>query len=257
MKQFFQRPLLLALSLLLSLSLHGVEDPQLKKILNAHVEAMGGWRAWNKVESIRLTGIIERDSESVDFCIIKKRPNQIRATIPMPIPGNEEEFVQLIRAHDGKEAWTATRIAGGRELNQQPLDEIAASELLEESILLPRLVDLWQNGAQLDLLPSTSKENIEISAKSTDKDIEHSFILDRRTYYVVECCVQQNSQGTTRSKYKSHGSYSDIVIPTEILISTDQTGDTVMSVATVEIGVGIYDDYFSMETNKRSQTSSL
>ena len=82
---------------------------------------MGGLANWSQIESIQLNGTIERDGKTVDFVIIKKRPDQIRATVTMPVPGKEDEAIQLIRAHDGKSAWTATRLSGAPEMQKEKL----------------------------------------------------------------------------------------------------------------------------------------
>jgi hypothetical protein len=55
---------------------------------------MGGLRNWSQVESIRLSGTIERDGQTVDIVIIKKRPNQIRATVTIPLPNDPDNKVQ-------------------------------------------------------------------------------------------------------------------------------------------------------------------
>ena len=105
---------LIGLSLLLS-ALHSAataaNDPRVNEILSKHQEAMGGLTNWSQIESIQLNGTGERDGKTVDVVIIKKRPNQIRATVTLPVPGKEDEAIQLIRAHDGKSAWTANRLA--------------------------------------------------------------------------------------------------------------------------------------------------
>lgn len=254
MKLYFHRPLLLSLSLVtiqtsVFHSAYAVEKPELKKILNAHVEAMGGWRAWNNVESIRLTGTIERDGQEVDFCIIKKRPNQIRATITMPIPGNEEEYVQLIRAHDGKKAWTATRLAGGQELDQQPLHGTAAQDLLEEAAVLPKLIHTWQNGASMQLTGITQREGqrlYKITAQLVSEDKEIQFLLNKDDYLLREYSTFTADDHVLISNIRLHDFQedSDVLIARRVEITAENTGETVMLIDEAEPGVGIYDEYF-------------
>jgi hypothetical protein len=95
---------------LVLISAANAEDSQtsVNEILRKHFEAMGGLNNWNRIESIQMNGTIERDGQTVDIVIVKKRPDQIRATVTVPIPGKENEAFQIIRAHDGKTAWTAT-----------------------------------------------------------------------------------------------------------------------------------------------------
>ena len=110
MGAMIKKPLLFMLFLAGTLALtypaRASETPELRKILKSHVDAMGGWKNWSQIGSIRQTGTIEREGQTVDFCIVKKRPNMIRATLTMAIPGKEDEAVQVIRAHDGRVLWS-------------------------------------------------------------------------------------------------------------------------------------------------------
>lgn len=230
-------------------SISADEDPKLQQILNAHVEAMGGWRAWNKIESIRLTGTIEREGKTVDFCIIKKRPDQIRATITMPVPGQEDEAVQLIRAYDGKTAWTATRTAGEQTYIGEPIWDEGRKELIEDAKLLPKLIQLWQDGASLAFVEVGTKYNIPvfIIQSNCDSDgIAYRFYLDTRKYTLIEYSILQKGNILSTTRLSCYSEISGILFPKNIQIESLHNPTICMKIANVELGVGIYQEYFEL-----------
>ena len=223
------------------------QDPELQRILKAHVDAMGGWRAWNKVESIRLTGTIEREGQTYDFCIIKKRPDQIRATITMSLPGNKDEEIQLIRAYDGKKAWTASRMAGSDELSLTPLDDESRKDLIEDAALLPKLVHLWQSGADLQLLGTGTvggRTAYKIQATQGESDFEYLMHVDKDTYQLMEYSIVRGGDIFSTTRLSGFASFSEVLLPQNMTIESKETGSSQMHVAGIEVGVGIYRDYF-------------
>jgi hypothetical protein len=171
----------LALMLLHSATLAAATgDPTLNEILQKHLEAMGGLSNWHKVESIQLNGTIKRDGQTVNVVIIKKRPNQIRATVTVPIPNKDDAYFQVIRAHDGKTAWTATRLAGAPDMVKQELPAEAADELLADAGVLPPLIKFWREGAQLELLSPkiiNSETNFSIRVAGKNLTSEYTFYI--------------------------------------------------------------------------------
>lgn len=238
---------------LLTVTLHSVaattDNPQLRTILNKHWEAMGGTRNWLKVESVRLNGTIERKGQTVDICIVKKRPNQIRATITLPIPGSEDEKLQVIRAHDGKHAWTATRIAGAPEMHQEELPPEAAAELLADAGVLPPLIKLWREGAELELLKLTQFEGqvaIVIQSKMSGSDLVNTFYLDRETYRIIAFESLNNAGVVTKTTLEDYTSESGIYLPKKSVIESSATGRSVIHTDSIQVGVGIYREYFGI-----------
>jgi hypothetical protein len=239
--------LLLAATMVLTYQASATENPQLRKILKAHADAMGGWKNWSQIESIRQTGNIERDGQTIEFCIVKKRPHQIRATITIPIPGSDNEAMQMIQAHDGKQAWSATRRAGGQELNQQKLTGQAAADLLAEATVLPSLIHLWRSGATLDRLPNSTQagqEQIVIQATPTDTSSVYTFYLHSENFRVLHY-TQLNTDGTNIQTTLNHyRTFNGLLFPETTRIESKQTGISSMVTHDIEIGIGIYDDYF-------------
>lgn len=208
---------------------------------------MGGLAAWERIESIRLSGQIEHDGESIDICIIKKRPNQIRTTVTIPLPGDPDQHVQVIRAFDGKTAWTATRLAGAPEFEREILDEQAAADLHIDAGVLPLLIKLWRrNEAILRLADTVASETeplyvIEATLPKSNRSLR--FYLSSNSYHVVEK-TSATQNGPTSSQMSDFATIEGIVIPRNHRIENETTGVSFLHTDSIEVGVGIYDDYF-------------
>ena len=243
---------LIAFSLSLSI-FHSVaaaeEDPKLNEILQKHLDAMGGLYNWNLVESIRLNGTIERDGQTVDIVIVKKRPNQIRATVTVPIPNKDDAYFQVIRAHDGKTAWTATRLAGAPDMVKQELPAEAAAELLADAGVLPPLIKFWREGAQLELISpkvinGVTNYSIRVSGKNLPSG--YTFYISGEDHLVTQYESTHPEQGVTQTTLGSYTKAHDVLIPTHNTVQATQTGQSVMTTNSIQIGVGIYEEYFEV-----------
>lgn len=207
---------------------------------------MGGLNNWNRIESIRLKGTIEREGETVDIVIIKKRPDQIRATVTIPFPNDPDNKLQVIRAHDGKKAWTATRLAGAPDMIKEELDESAAAGLLADAGVLPPLIKLWREGADLSLQGNETvngENTFAIQARMKDGH-SYTFYISSEDFRTKR--FEDPSQGS-KTDLVAYETYSNVWIPTSSKIHAAQTGESTLDIQSVEIGVGIYEEYFQSE----------
>ena len=247
MKSFYH---LIALSLSLTLvysAANATEDRTLNEILQKHLEAMGGLNNWNRIESIQFNGTIELAGQTVDIVVVKKRPNQIRATVTIPIPGKEDEAFQIIRAHDGRTAWTATRLAGAPQMRKEALPKEAADELLADAGVLPPLIKLWRNGAKLELageetIDGTTHFAIRVTPDKLPN--EYTFHVSAESFLVTQYKSTSPSNGTTVTLLKDYTKQHNVRIPKVNIIQSQQTGDSIMTTSSIKIGVGIYEEYF-------------
>lgn len=241
---------------LLTLALHsiasGTDNPQLREILNKHWEAMGGMRNWAQVESIRLNGTIEREGQTVDIVIVKKRPDQIRATVTLPIPGKDDEKLQVIRAHDGKTAWTATRMAGAPEMKKEMLADEAAEELLADAGVLPPLIKLWREGADLTLKEQSVVSGVEahvIQAIPDGAEGAITFYLSTETCLLLQKISDHPTYGRTLTTIEGHIENNGVYFPSRLVIDSEATGKSVLNAMSIQSGVGIYEDYFRVSSD--------
>lgn len=208
---------------------------------------MGGMYNWNQVESIRLAGTIERDGRTADIVIIKKRPNQIRATITLPPQDEHKEPYQIIRAHDGKHAWTALRQAGAPKLSAQELDTVSAEALLNDSSILPRLINLQQQKCKFTLLGVTridGRQAYAIVATPTESTSQ-TFYIDTDTFQTIRYATETTTSKTFTS-LEDYTKKAGVVIPRRSVITATDSTQTIIKIDSIEIGPGIYNEYFKM-----------
>lgn len=241
--------LLLASCTLIAFHANAGESKKLDTIIKAHVNAMGGWKNWSQIESLRLNGKIERDGQIVDLCVIKKRPNKIRATLTIPITGSNEGTLQIIKAHDGKNGWSATRSAGDAPLNKQKLTDHEAQELLMDASVLPKLMQLWYIGTPMRILQSHTLSNEAftiIEASPIKSDATYTFVLDANNT-VTSYTYTTHDHHTTHIRLSRYQHIDGLYLPMQMEIDSKQTGISIMTTETVARGVGIYEDYFTRE----------
>jgi hypothetical protein len=233
------------------------EDPNLNQILQKHLDAMGGLRNWSQVESIRLSGTVERDGQIIDIVIVKKRPQQIRATLTLPVHGKEDESLQVIRAHDGKEAWTATRMAGAPKMIKKSLIGEAADDLLADAGVLPPLIKHWRANEDLKLIGSDSLYGehvfvIEYTQES-GTNTQH-FYLSAQSYRTL-AYDSHTSTKSIHTRLYDYQKQDGVWLPMRSVITAERTGASTMQMNSIEIGVGIYDAYF--EADPSVETADL
>jgi hypothetical protein len=220
--------------------------PTLHSLMTKHIDAMGGLLNWNRVESIRLSGTVERDAQTVDIVIVKKRPNKIRATVTVPIPGREGESMQLIRAHDGKAAWSATRLAGAQETVKTEMTGAEAASLLADAGVLPKLIQFWRANEPLNLVGTRQFEGREVSIielETDDAGISHRFFLDTKSH-LLTAHETESPAGKTLTRLSAYEKHAGVYLPTHFVVIAGGTDRSVMRTDSIQIGVGIYAEYF-------------
>jgi len=214
---------------------------------------MGGLSNWSKIESIRLSGSVERNGQIGSLVIIKKRPNKVRATITLPIPGKPDEFLQIIQAHDGKDAWSATRLAGTESLNKKELKAEAAQTLLADADVMPKLIVLWRTGAELKLEDPVlvgGQPTYVIRAQAKKSDNNYIFYLSQDDFRTIQY-EEQIGTDTTLTRIEKYAEKNGVWLPTHLIVEAAATGKTVMTTNSILLGVGIYNEYFKIGKGSR------
>lgn len=241
-------PITLIASLLLGLTVHAADEVSLRQIIDRHWEAMGGMRAWSQVESLQFNGTVERDGQQVDIVIVKKQPNQIRATVTLPLPGNAEQKLQIIRAHDGNEAWTATRLAGTENMTKETLPTDAASELLLDAGVMPPLLKMWQGNVPLELRdPRRIGHETAYTIRATPTEgAQFDFFVSSEDFRLIGYDSTSAKGKLTKTLISDYLMIEGIRLPSTITIECDATGRSVIHHSSAKVGVGIYNDYFAI-----------
>jgi hypothetical protein len=236
------------ISVLLTLPVAAQPTPKLDSIMRQHIEAMGGLTNWNRVESIRLAGTVEREGQTVDIVIVKKRPDKIRATVTIPIPERDGEYLQLIRAHDGRNAWTAMRLAGALETHKTELSRKDARGLLADAGILPRLYKFWRTNKPLQFSGTgqfSGEKVYIIKFEDTSNAAQYRFYLSTESYHTLGYEIR-SEEGTVLTQLSAYIEKAGVFLPTHSETTTDGTGTgrSVMRTESIQVGIGIYADYF-------------
>lgn len=233
------------------------KQTHLEEILNKHVKAMGGWKNWKEVESIRTVGIVERENKEFPIVIIKKRPNLLRATVKIPTTNHESEM-RVVRAFDGDQAWSATYFAGNRDFNKEYLSQAAAQDLVMDAGVLPPLIKFWQEGAILKIIGHkmiNGDPHYMIEAKFRDFPNKYVFYLSPKNYLVSQYDSIDDSAGITRTVLKDYVTEQGVRIPKLTITYSEKIGSTFITTKSIKIGVGIHQEYFQAEIVRSTQNS--
>jgi hypothetical protein len=247
--------LILGITALLCQQSSAAEDPTVEAIIRQNVDAMGGLYNWNQVESIQINGTVERDGQTVKICVIKKRPNLIRATVTIPDPNEPEKAIQIIRASDGRTAWTAMRLAGATEFKSIALSDEAASDLRVEAGILPMLIKFWQSAEELEFTGTevfNGENAFIIEAKGNPNNTNHRFYISTDNFRTLGHQTIKSNE-TTTTTLSTYEKQDGIYFPKLSVINATKNGVSRVTTESIVIGVGIYDDYF--KANVTAQTA--
>ncbi|MGJ8638835.1 MAG: hypothetical protein ACSHYA_05535 [Opitutaceae bacterium] len=216
------------------------------QVMERYIEAMGGLSNWDAIESIRFTGTLKRDDQLIQVVIVKKRPSSVRVTATIPIPGTEDQYFQSIRAHNGVEAWRANRRAGMTTMSKESIVGEDAKDLLRDAGVQPRLMKLWQDGHELELVGWDTIEGepvLVIDSKQEVATETERFYLSTRNFRLVAYDIKSQSD-TIRTRLSDYKAHEGVYIPTQSIVSSERTGKTLMITETIETGIGIFKEYF-------------
>lgn len=221
-----------------------------QSILNKHMQAMGGWSAWRPIESVRFRGIVKNNSGSYDIFIIKKRPNFVRATVTLQQNDTNGESFQLIRGYDGANGWYANRLSGEIGLHKEILDPHAARMIASDSNVQPLMAQLTEDGATLKVSHLVDFEGtlaFELSATHPLTKTNHNIYIDAESYKMVgfESWHGDNRTMTWIHEYKT---VNGVLVPSLTTTISDEGDPTVLYMDSIQIGVGVHNEYFSSNT---------
>lgn len=246
----------LLLASLLSTSLLGQANPSatpaptldVYEIIAKNAQAMGGWRQWESIQSIRQTGQLQRGEISVDYVVIRKRPDSMRMTLTLPPMHEGADQIQVIRACDGKAAWSATRKMGEIPTTPLPLDPQSTTDILADASFLPILMRLKQQDARFEKIGINSEKTnspcYEVVARPINSELSYRLFISCEDFLVQHYEIQRSEEVIVSVEQKAFQQIEAIKVPTNTRLVEAHTGATSMQVLDTEIGVGIYDDYF-------------
>jgi len=218
------------------------------ELMMEHVGAMGRIGYWERVESVKMDGTVERGGQKAELCVIKKRPGKIRATITITNPQDSSQSIQFVRAYDGEEAWTVTRRNMTTLSEKRMLTEIEAKSLLNDAHIEPRLLELYKNGARLTVLAPSSlagEPMYTIQAVPLKSDETSIFYIDPNTF-LPRRFSHLSGDSKTITDFSDFKEKNGLQFPHTVEITTSDSVKSTIRLHSIEIGVGIYDEYFQL-----------
>jgi hypothetical protein len=137
-------------------------------------------------------------------------------------------------------------------LIKEELPAQAAAQLLIDAGVLTKLIEMRRNGATLELLHPTKigyEFAYTILANPKDSDSTFTFYLSAETLRTVQYS-ETDTTGTTMTQVKDYEVHNAVYLPTISIIAASQAGHSTIRTYSIEVGVGIYEEYFSQTTIK-------
>lgn len=164
----------------------GGSELTLEELLQRNVEARGGYEAWKKVETVRMTGSVEAAGESNPLRVEFKRPKSFRIE-------TEVQGEPAVQGYDGKIAWVEPPFAG----QAFRLPEEAAEGAAEQADFEGPLMDHEAKGLTLELagreeVDGRETYRIDYSGENGRKG---SVFLDPETFLEVRQTSERTVQG--------------------------------------------------------------
>lgn len=212
-----------------------VNDPELEKILNKHVEAMGGRAAMGDIRTLMIDGLMEEAAKRV--LVARKRPNLVRINIL-------DDKERLIVGYDGKETWVVLEVRGNR-LKPEGVDAsgsnlerfsffwLPPSDFENPDYRFRRLEDTVVNG----------KENYTMEVKIAGFTGHEVYCIDKETFMITKReIIPENDQDTTvyLSAYRL---IAGVRMP-HIMTTITGKKKSIMEVRSIKVNEGLYSSYF-------------
>ncbi|MFO8027682.1 MAG: hypothetical protein R6U56_08470, partial [Opitutales bacterium] len=134
----------------------------------------------------------------------------------------------------------------------------AAAGLLADAGVLPRLIKLWREGAELQLLEPTVIDGetvLTIRGTSESSDGSDTFFLSPETHLLLAHEADHSAKGKSRTSFADYVTKSGIKLPTRNVIETSESSRSVITTESLEVGIGIYEDYFRITSGTETALS--
>ena len=211
------------------------------ELIAKNIEAMGGYKKWKAIQSMKITGLIQTQGMEMPFVRYAKRPNLLRIEATM-------QGQTMIQAYDGKTPWWIFPFMGSTDPQKMPPDQ--AEDFIQQADFDGPMIDYQKKGHKIELAGKEEVEGTEAyKLKITLKNgqVLHVY-LDPEYYLEIKQTTFRKSQGAEFEVETYFGDYKEvegILLPHSIQI---QAGiqKTSLSIEKVEFNVEMDDSLFTM-----------
>ncbi len=217
-----------------------VDNADLNRIYSAYLEARGGLANLVQVKSMRMTGRVEKAGITIQFVLLKKRPDLVRVTL-------EANDMKIVEGYDGKRAWRR------RELRRKDLsgllDENASRHLKLMGEFDSALIGFREKGHRVDSISIESVDRGEAHrvAMSLANGERRLFILDAESFLPTRIefpDYERNGLGVLVTVLKDYRIVGGIAIAHEVESWYGDQLDSRTTIETMELNVGLLTSLF-------------
>ncbi len=209
------------------------------RILKRYVQAIGGRDRLERVQSLRLTGTLERHGTTIPFVRSQRQPNSFLQETRFPRPGT------LKQGFDGNKGWILHPLQGGRYLKGKGLNKLE-----REAELFPMLT-LEKNYAYRKyvgtaVVTGQQVSIVHLAKKSSDKPERWSFDKTDGFLRQIERLVDGGPHGkiSVIIQFEDYQTYDEIWIPTTVRTKLP-TVETLLRIKKTELNLSLDDSIFS------------
>lgn len=172
-------------------------------IIQKNLEAKGGAKQWDKIETISLKGIMKMNGIEFPFEMIKKRPNKIFTAFKM-------QGIQGKQVYNGKIGWMVMPFLGKPEPEEMADDQL--KDFKKQADIDGPLKNYKAKGNTIEYIGGSDMEGTSVvELKVTEKDGDVSSIFfDTESMLEIKTHSKVVRMGTTMEVSTTIGDYKNI-----------------------------------------------
>ncbi len=226
-----------------------------EEVVARNLEARGGEDAILAVRSARISGTMRMGGSAagamdVEFTLEFKRPDRVRMEF-------SAQGMTTIQAYDGEVGWSVMPMLGKTEPEEMSADEL--KQIKDQADFDGPLVDFKMKGHTVELVGEDEVDGtaaFKLKVTKASGDVVH-FYLDRESFIELKSDTKRIVQGTeieVTTLFKDYRKTDGLLFAH--LIEMGFPGNPrgqVITLETIELGVDLADDRFTMPESEASE----
>lgn len=231
------------LSIFILFFTNGLFSQTVDEVIEKHIDALGGKDKLLAIKSVRYTGSFSAGGFDAPLTLTIKRPGKVRLEISI-------QGMSLIRAYDGKIAWSINPFQGKQGPEKLPEDQ--EKQLKRQSDIDGSFLNYKEKGYKAELIGKEDLDSSQVyKIKLTYPDGDETYYyIDAVTYLIKKSTGKRKINGKdvdTETLYSGHIQVDGVMFPTVIDVrqaGQDEGQKAVMD--KIETNVEVDDSIFKM-----------
>jgi hypothetical protein len=215
-------------------------DWTLEQVIDRIEQANGGMNAIEEVRDVRVLGQMDVGDSTVDFLLLKRRPNMVRINVFYARMSEETAF-------DGKQAWRRTNLPDGEELEliaADALDELNLDTDFDGPLIGGMDPSLTAELIGVERIDRVDYFKVEVSGERQ----RNIHFIDSRTFRKLKKEVYSVETGELQSVsyFNDYRNHSPIWVAHTVRQEFADGGERIIRLQSAEFNVGILERVFSV-----------